>query len=148
MSRGHKAPSQRQLRVGEELRHAIAATIERGEFRDPDLQGRAITVTEVRVSPDLRNATVFVTPLGGGEVAAVLAGLKRAKAYLRHEIAHAVQLRMVPDLWFEADTSFDEATRIDTLLRSEAVRRDLEPHADSEEGWADPDGAEGRDDGA
>ncbi|MEW5728306.1 MAG: 30S ribosome-binding factor RbfA [Pseudomonadota bacterium] len=147
MSRGHKPPSQRQLRVGEELRHAVAAVIERGDFRDPDLQGRAITVTEVRVSPDLRAATVFVVPLGGGEVGSILAGLKRAKAYLRHEIARAVELRTVPDLWFEADTSFDEASRIDRLLRSPEVRRDLDPHSDADEGWADADAPEGRDDG-
>lgn len=147
MSRGHKPPSQRQLRVGEELRHAVAAVIERGDFRDPDLQGRAITVTEVRVSPDLRAATVFVVPLGGGEVGSILAGLKRAKAYLRHEIARAVELRTVPDLSFEADTSFDEASRIDRLLRSPEVQRDLEPHADEDEGWADADAPEGRDDG-
>lgn len=146
MSRGHKPPSQRQLRVGEELRHAVAAVIERGDFRDPDLQGRAITVTEVRVSPDLRAATVFVVPLGGGEVASILAGLKRAKAYLRHEIARAVDLRTVPDLWFQADTSFDEASRIDRLLNSPQVRRDLDAHP-AEDGWADPEGAEGRDDG-
>ncbi|OAN50192.1 ribosome-binding factor A [Paramagnetospirillum marisnigri] len=125
MSRGDKAPTQRQLRVGEELRHAIANVIERGEFRDPDLQGRAITVTEVRVSPDLRNATVFVVPLGGGDPAPVLTGLKRAKAFLRHEISRAVQLRAVPDLWFQPDTSFDEASRIDDILRSPVVRRDI-----------------------
>lgn len=125
MPRGNKAPSQRQLRVGEELRHAIASVIERGEFRDPDLAGRGITVTEVRVSPDLRNATVFVTPLGGGDVQPVLAGLKRAKAFLRHEIGRAVQLRLVPELWFQPDTTFDEANRIELLLRSPEVRRDV-----------------------
>ena len=138
MPRGNKAPSQRQLRVGEELRHAIANLIERGEFRDPDLSGRAITVTEVRVSPDLRNATVFVTPLGGGDVQAVLAGLKRAKAFLRHEIGRAVQLRLVPELWFQPDTTFDEANRIELLLRSPEVRRDVagedEPDAGADDG--------------
>lgn len=140
MSRGApRPPSQRQLRVGEELRHAIANIIERGGFRDPDLQG-GITVTEVRVSPDLRNANVFVVPLGGGDPAPVLAGLKRAKAFLRHEISQAVQLRMVPDLWFEHDTSFDEAGRIDALLRSPDIRRDV----DAEE----EDGEIGSDDGA
>jgi ribosome-binding factor A len=126
MPRGNKAPTQRQLRVGEELRHAIANVIERGEFRDPDLQGRAITVTEVRVGPDLRNATVFVVPLGGGEIAPILAGLKRAKAFLRHEISRAVQLRAVPDLWFQPDATFDEASRIEAILRSPEVRRDIE----------------------
>jgi ribosome-binding factor A len=125
MPRGDKAPSQRQLRVGEELRHAIANVIERGEFRDPDLQGRGITVTEVRVSPDLRNATVFVVPLGGGDPTPILAGLKRAKAFLRHELSRAVQLRAVPDLWFQPDTTFDEASRIEDILRSPVVRRDI-----------------------
>ncbi len=126
MPRGNRAPSQRQLRVGEELRHAIANVIERGEFRDPDLLGRGITVTEVRVSPDLRNATVFITPLGGGDPTPLLSGLKRAKAFLRHEIARAVELRLVPELWFQSDTTFDEANRIDLLLRSPEVRRDVE----------------------
>lgn len=144
MSRGHKAPSQRQLRVGEELRHAIANLIERGDFRDPDLAGRAITVTEVRVSPDLKAATVFVVPLGGGEVAPILAGLKRAKAYLRAQVGKAVQLRAVPDLWFEADTSFDEASRIDRLLRSPEVRRDT---GQDDDPFRDPDELDGRDDG-
>ncbi|SEH46129.1 30S ribosome-binding factor RbfA [Magnetospirillum fulvum] len=126
MPRGNKPPSQRQLRVGEELRHIIAAVIERGEFRDPDLVGRGITVTEVRVSPDLRNATVFVVPLGGGETAPILSGLKRAKAFLRHEIGKSALLRTVPDLWFQPDTTFDEASRIDDILRSPEVLRDLE----------------------
>jgi ribosome-binding factor A len=142
MSRGQKPPSQRQLRVGEELRHIVANLIERGEFRDPDLLGRAITVTEVRVSPDLRNATVFVVPLGGGDVAPILAGLKRAKAYLRHEIARSVDLRMVPELWFQPDATFDEASRIDALLRSPVVRRDVEGHDEDDEGLDS-----GRDDG-
>jgi len=126
MPRGNKPPSQRQLRVGEELRHIIAAVIERGEFRDPDLVGRGITVTEVRVSPDLRNATVFVVPLGGGDTAPILSGLKRAKAFLRHEIGKSALLRTVPDLWFQPDTTFDEASRIDDILRSPEVLRDLE----------------------
>jgi ribosome-binding factor A len=141
----HEAPrasSQRQLRVGEELRHAIANVIERGEFRDPDLADRAITVTEVRVSPDLRNATVFVVPLGGGDVTPILAGLKRAKAFLRHEIGRAVELRAVPDLWFQPDTSFDEATRIENILRSPDVRRDLGPLAETVDDFA-TDGEDG-----
>jgi ribosome-binding factor A len=133
MSRGLKPPSQRQLRVGEELRHVVANLIERGEFRDPDLVGRAITVTEVRVSPDLRNATVFVTPLGGGDSGPMLAGLKRAKAYLRREIGHQMRLRMVPELWFQVDTSFDEAGRIDALLHSPEVRRDLDQDLDADD---------------
>jgi ribosome-binding factor A len=146
MPRGHKPPSQRQLRVGEELRHVIANLIERGEFRDPDLLGRAITVTEVRVSPDLRNATVFVVPLGGGDIKPILAGLKRAKAYLRHEIARSIDLRMVPELWFEPDLTFDEASRIDALLRRPDVRRDVEG-GDGEGHDGDQGLDAGRDDG-
>lgn len=128
MTRGTRPPTQRQLRVGEELRHAIAQVIERDEFRDPDLQGRGITVTEVRVSPDLHNATVFVVPLGGGDPTAILAGLKRAKAFLRHEIGRMVPLRIVPELWFQPDVTFEQASRIDDILRSPEVKRDLEPH--------------------
>jgi len=139
MPRGLKPPSQRQLRVGEELRHAIANLIERGEFRDPDLAGRGITVTEVRVSPDLHNATVFVTPLGGGDPTPVLSGLKRAKAFLRHEIARAVKLRAVPELWFQPDTTFDEANRIDLLLRSADVRRDVDGIEQTGDVVEDPD---------
>ncbi|MCR6629642.1 MAG: 30S ribosome-binding factor RbfA [Magnetospirillum sp.] len=146
MSKGHKAPSQRQLRVGEELRHVIANIIERGDIRDPDLQGRAITVTEVRISPDLKNATVFVVPLGGGDCAPILAGLKRARPFLRHEIAQAVELRAVPNLSFEPDTSFDEGAKIDALLRSPEVRRDLGGDAEFSRRF-DPDSLEGEDDG-
>ena len=146
MPKGHKPPSQRQLRVGEELRHIIANVIERGDIRDPDLIGRAITVTEVRISPDLKNATVFVIPLGGGDVTPILAGLKRAKSFLRHEIARSVDLRAVPNLSFEPDISFDEATRIDALLRSPEVRRDLGGDAEFETRF-DPDQLDGRDDG-
>lgn len=125
MSRGLKPPSQRQLRVGEELRHVIAQILERGEIRDPDVAGKPVTVTEVRISPDLRNATVFVVPLGGGDATQVIKGLKRAKPYLRHEIAKTVDLRTVPDLFFEPDLSFDEASKIDALLRRPEVARDL-----------------------
>lgn len=147
MSRqGQKAPSQRQLRVGEELRHIIANIIERGDIRDPDLQGRAITVTEVRISPDLKNATVFVVPLGGGDCTPILTGLKRAKPFLRHEIARQVDLRAVPNLSFEPDVSFDEASKIDALLRSPAVRRDLGGDGEYSRRF-DPDSLEGEDDG-
>lgn len=143
MPRGQKPPTQRQLRVGEELRHIIANIIERGEIRDPDLAGRAITVTEVRISPDLKNATVFVVPLGGGEVDKVVKGLKRARAFIRHEVARQVDLRVAPDLFFEADTSFDEASRIDALLRSPQVSRDLGANDDVRV----VDAADGEDDG-
>ena len=139
MPRGQKPPSQRQLRVGEELRHIIANIIERGDIRDPDLAGRAITVTEVRISPDLKNATVFVVPLGGGEVELVVKGLKRARSFIRHEVARQVDLRVAPDLFFEADISFDEASKIDALLRSPEVSRDLGANDDLRQG-SFPDG--------
>ncbi|HEY1719769.1 MAG TPA: 30S ribosome-binding factor RbfA [Magnetospirillaceae bacterium] len=117
--------SQRQLRVGEELRHVLARVLERGEIRDPDVAGRHITVTEVTVSPDLRQATVFVVPLGGGDTGPLLAGLKRTVPFLRHEVARQVQLRVVPDFSFQADRSFDQAERIEQILNSPDVRRDL-----------------------
>jgi ribosome-binding factor A len=124
-NRGPKLPSQRQLRVGEELRHALAEVIERGELRDPDLAGHSVTVTEVRASPDLRNATVFVVPLGGGEAGSTVAALNRAKSFLRRRVAQAVRLKFAPDLNFEEDTSFDQARRIDDLLKS--IHRDDVP---------------------
>ena len=130
MGKGPRPPSQRQLCVGEELRHVIASVLERGDIRDADVAGRPITITGVKVSPDLRNATVFVVPLGGGDPAPILAGLKRVRPYLRHELAKAVQLRVVPDLSFAADVSFDAADRIEALLRSPEVRQDLEDRDD------------------
>ncbi len=125
-----RGPSQRQLRVGEEIRHALAWVLERGEVRDPALAGRVVTVTEVRVSPDLTNATAFVVPLGGGDPSTVLDALNRAVPFLRHEIGHRVRLRKVPRLSFKADTSFDEAARIETLLHRPDVMRDLDPGRD------------------
>lgn len=122
-----KPASQRQLRVGAEIRHAFARILERGHFRDPDLQGVAVTVTEVRVSPDLRHATVFVLPFGGGDAAPLLKALKRAAGYLRGRLAHEVRLRHLPELVFVADTSFDRAAELDRLLASPAVARDLGP---------------------
>lgn len=157
MPRGaSRPPSQRQLRVGEEIRHLLANLLERGDIRDPELAGRIITVTEVRISPDLRNATAFVVPLGGGDPAPVLAGLRRARSFLRHEIAKSVDLRVAPFLSFEPDTSFDEASRIEALLRNPLVRRDVlsqeDDDQDDELGDSDrprsPDSWEGEDDGA
>ena len=140
MSKGEsKAPSQRQLRVGEELRHALAWVLERGEIRDPGLSGLTVTVTEVRISPDLRNATAFVMPLGGGDSTAdVVDALNRAKPFVRRQIAKAVKLKYLPGLNFIADPSFDEARRINDLLADPVVARDL----------ATDDGTEGQDNGA
>lgn len=123
--RRSKAPSKRQLRVGEEIRHALAAILTRGEFRDPDLQDVSITVTEVRVSPDLRNATAYVMPLGGEDLPVVVAALQRAAHFVRGQIGREVELRYVPSLFFEADQSFDQAARVDELLRE--VAEDPEP---------------------
>ena len=127
-----KAPSQRQLRVGEEIRHVLAEVLARGHLRDPDLQDETITVTEVRVSPDLKNATAFVTPLGGAGMDTAVAALNRAAAFLRRELGRELRMRTLPNLSFQPDRSFDEASRIDSVLQRERVRRDLERGEDGE----------------
>lgn len=119
-----KLSSQRPLRVGEEIRHALARILARGTLRDPELQNLSITVTEVRMSPDLRHATAFVIPLGGDEVDRTVKALGRAAPYLRGQIAKLVQLRFVPELDFKADTTFEYADRIEGLLRRPAIARD------------------------
>ncbi|HEY5210093.1 MAG TPA: 30S ribosome-binding factor RbfA [Stellaceae bacterium] len=121
----NREPSQRQLRVGEELRHALARLFERGTLRDPAVAGIAITVSEVRVTPDLKHATAFVMPLGGEKIAELLAGLTRSAGYVRREMAKEVKLRVAPEFSFAADTSFDHASHIDALLRRPEVERDL-----------------------
>lgn len=121
-----KTRSQRQLRVAEEIRHILAELFTRAEFRDPELAGEHITVTEVRVSPDLKHATAFVARLGRSDVAALLPALKRAAPFLRGQLAHALRLRVAPDLSFQPDTAIDEAMHIEELLHSPLVRRDLE----------------------
>jgi ribosome-binding factor A len=126
------APTQRQLKVGEEIRHALAEILGRGELRDPDLAEAQVTVTEVRVSPDLKAATVFVTRFGGGDAAGLVKALKRAAPFLRRELAHQAVLRVTPSLRFEADRTFEQATRIDSLLKDPAVTRDLEDEDDGE----------------
>ncbi len=118
--RAPREASQRQLRVGEEIRHALAWVLERGELRDPGLTGVSVTISEVRVSPDLRNATAYAAPLGGGDAEATIAALTRARSFLRRRVAESVHLKYVPDLTFRSDPSFDEATRIDALLRDAA----------------------------
>ena len=117
--------SQRQLRVGEAVRHALAEVLAQGEVHDPVLEGHMITVPEVRMSPDLRLATIYVMPLGGRDEAAVIAALERNKRYLRGVIARKVNLKFAPDIRFRLDERFDEAERIEKLLRSPAVKRDL-----------------------
>lgn len=127
--RAGKPPSQRQLRVGEEIRHELAAILQRGDFRDPDLLDLNVTVTEVRISPDLRAATAFVTPLGGGKLGSALAALRRAAPFFRGQLAKVLKLRYAPSLSFEPDVSFDYAGRIDAILHSPEVARDLEPNS-------------------
>jgi ribosome-binding factor A len=130
MSRGHarepaKGPTQRSLRAGEVVRHALAEILARGEIHDPVIATHLITVPEVRMSPDLRMATVYILPLGGHDAAVVLAALERNKRYLRGEIARRVSLKFAPDIRFRIDERFDEAERVERLLRSPQVRRDL-----------------------
>jgi ribosome-binding factor A len=118
-------PSQRQLRVGELIRHALAEMLARGEVYDSVLASHVVTVPEVRMSPDLRLATIYVMPLGGKDLAPVLAALDRHKKYIRSEIAHEVNLKFAPDIRFMADETFDEVQRIDQILRSPKVAQDL-----------------------
>ena len=123
--------SQRQLRVGETVRHALAEILAHGDVHDPDLEGHIITVPEVRMSPDLKLATIYVMPLGGRDTEVVIEALNRNKKFLRGEVAHRVNLKFAPDLRFRVDDRFDEAERIEKLLRTPEVRRDLA--SDSEE---------------
>ena len=122
--------SQRQLRVGEIVRHAVADILIQGGVHDGDLEGHIITVPEVRMSPDLKLATVYVMPLGGKDTDVVLAALARNKKFLRGEVGHRVNLKFAPDLRFRVDDRFDEAERIEKLLRTPAVQRDLKPESD------------------
>jgi ribosome-binding factor A len=126
-------PSQRALRAGELVRHALAEILSRGEVHDPVIETHLITVAEVRMSPDLRLATIYVMPLGGHDENAVLAALDRNKRFLRGEIAHRVNLKFAPEIRFRIDERFDEAQRIEDLLRSPEVARDLEGKMDEGE---------------
>jgi ribosome-binding factor A len=131
--RGHdKSPSQRQLRVGEQIRHLLAEILVEGNVRDPALTGVSVTVTEVRVTPDLQHAVAFVTPLGGRGAEAVVAALNRHKHFLRGLIGKGLSTRYTPEVSFRYDTTFDEAAHIDALLHSPAVRADLERAADED----------------
>lgn len=120
-----QGPSVRVLRVGEEVRHALSAVLMRGEVHDPVLQSHVVSVTEVRMSPDLRHATAFVKPLLGKDEEAVLKALRTNTAYLQREVAKSVKLKFAPRLKFLADESFDEGSHIDALLRAPQVARDL-----------------------
>lgn len=138
MSRGNRresgsGPSQRALRAGELIRHAASEILSRGDVHDPVLETHLITVPEVRLSPDLRQATIYVMPLGGHDAKAVLEALERNKRYLRGEIARRVNLKFAPDIRFRIDERFDEADRIERLLRSPDVRRDVDAKGDDDE---------------
>jgi ribosome-binding factor A len=123
--------SQRQLRVGELVRHAMAEMLTRGDVHDPVIEGHLITVPEVRMSPDLKLATIYVMPMGGRDASEVVAAFDKHKKYLRTEIAHRINLKFAPDIRFRVDERFAEAERIDKLLRSPEVARDLK-HEDEE----------------
>ena len=130
-------PTQRQLRAGELVRHALVEILREEALVDPSLAGVSVTVTEVRMSPDLRHAHCFVEPLGGDGAAAVVAGLNRTAKFLRGRLGRAIEMKFTPDLKFIHDESFNEAARIDRLFEDPKIRQDL----------AEDDGAPG-DDGA
>jgi ribosome-binding factor A len=139
MSAKGKAPSQRQLRVGEVLRHALAELLARDEIRDPALDGVTVTVSEVSVSPDLKHAKAFVVPLGGGNQEQVVAALNRAGKFVRGRLGHAVQLKFTPQISFASDTSFAYSDRIGALFASPEVRRDLNDGPAPQDDTADLD---------
>jgi len=125
-SRPEAGPSQRQLRVGEEIRHILADVLLRTEFHDPVLAREHITVSEVRMSPDLKHALVFASVLGHKDISPLLPALKRVAPYLRAQIAPRIGLRVTPDLKFVADEALEQATRINEILHSPDVARDLD----------------------
>ena len=136
LSSGPRPAGQRQLRVGEELRHLLAELLRPGELRDPALREANVTVTEVRLSPDLRNATAFVMPLGGEKAEEIMAGLRRSAPFLKARLARMIELRHVPNIAFAFDNAFDSAARISTLLASPAVERDLHPPTEDDDDTA------------
>ena len=125
-----KGPSQRQLRVGELLRHSLSEILTRGEIRDPDLEGVSVTVTQVKPSGDMRHATVFVEPLGGKNAKGIVSALNRHKGFIRGLMGKTIALKFTPELRFLEDTSFAEAEKIETLLKSSRVQRDLQEDSD------------------
>ena len=130
-------PSQRQLRVGEMLRHALAEVLRENEIRDPELEGVSVTITQVKPSPDMRYATVFCEPLGGKNAKAIVAALNRHKGFLRGEMGHRIAMKFTPELRFVEDESFAEAQKIETILKSPQVQRDLSAsHEEDEDGPA------------
>ncbi len=150
MSRSHQKggePSQRMLRVAELIRHAMATMLSRGEINDPDLAGLVVTVPSVRMSPDLKLATVYVMPLGGKAQDAIVAILDRHKKFLRGEVAHRINLKFAPDIRFKVDESFANAAKIDALLQTAKVAQDLsEPEQEADRKSADEEAEPGLDD--
>jgi ribosome-binding factor A len=126
-------PSQRQLRVGEMLRHALSDILRENEIRDSDLEGVSVTITQVKPSPDMRYATVYCEPLGGKNAKAIVAALNRHKGFLRGEMGNLITMKFTPDLRFVEDESFAEAEKIETILKSPEVQRDLAATHDDEE---------------
>ena len=124
-----RSHSQRQLRVGEELRHILAALIERGDMRDPELRGASITITSVDISPDLRNATAFIMPLGGQDETRLLSAMRRAAPWFRARVGEQAGLRYAPEIRFQLDRSFDAADLIGALLRRPDVAKDIKDDA-------------------
>ena len=139
-SRANAGPSQRQLRVGEVLRHALSEILLLGDIRDPDLFGVSVTITQVIPSGDMRHATVYCEPLGGKNADKIIAALNRHKAYLRGEMGHSIALKFTPELRFVEDKSFAEAEKIETILKSPKVQQDLRKGAVGRE-EEDEDGA-------
>jgi len=125
--------SQRQLRVGELVRHALAEMLTRGDVHDPVIERHMITIPEVRVSSDLRLATIYVMPLGGRDAETVVAAFERHKKFLRAEIAHRINLKFAPEIRFKIDDSFDNVAKIDALLNSDKVKQDLQPRKEPAE---------------
>jgi len=124
--KGARAPSQRQLKVGELIRHALADIFFRGEIVDEVLSRHSLTVPEVRMTPDLKLATVYVLPLGGGDAEEAVEHLNKHKRFLRGEVAKRIRMKFMPEIRFKVDTSFEASARVDELLASPKVARDLE----------------------
>jgi ribosome-binding factor A len=133
-----QGPSQRQLRAGELTRHALVEILREEEVNDPDLAGVSVTITEVRMSPDLRNATVFVEPLGGAHADTVVKALNRHHKFLRGRLGHAIEMKFTPALKFLHDETFNEAARMSALFQDPRVQQDLAPRAPSDS-WKDED---------
>jgi ribosome-binding factor A len=130
---GQQGPSQRQLRVGEMLRHALADVLRENDIRDPELDGVSVTITQVKPSPDMRYATVYCEPLGGENAKEIVAALNRHKGFLRGEMGHRIAMKFTPDLRFVEDQSFAEAQKIETILKSPEVQRDISSSSGSDD---------------